>query len=377
MFASASESGRDWRNAIDRALDKLLGEFPNAAPRTRLGFIYVTDCMAPNFKNAVERAREVTGILDWVGAVGLGICGTGAEYFEEFAAALMIINTPPGGYQLFERAIDVRLPEVSSGSLDTLTGLGGVPFVVLHMDSRNKNLLEDMETISEMTEGYLVGGLTASAQPDHQLAGGFTAGGVSGVVLSPEVPVLTALSQGCEPIGDVHHVDKAAENIIAEIDGRPALEILKADVGEVLARDLPRAAGYIHAALPVAGSDTGDYVVRNLVGFDEEHGLVAIAAPVETGDPIIFVSRNASTARNDLTVMLEKLKSRTADNSQINGAHYISCFARGPNMFDGQNAELGLVHEILGDIPLVGMYANGEISNDRLYSYTGVLTLFV
>ena len=46
-------------------------------------------------------------------------------------------------------------------------------------------------------------------------------------------------------------------------------------------------------------------------------------------------------------------------------------------MFGAENAELGLVRETLGDIPLVGMYANGEISNDRLYSYTGVLTLFV
>jgi small ligand-binding sensory domain FIST len=31
---------------------------------------------------------------------------------------------------------------------------------------------------------------------------------------------------------------------------------------------------------------------------------------------------------------------------------------------------------MLGDFPLVGFYANGEISRDRLYRYTGVLTLF-
>ena len=174
-------------------------------------------------------------------------------------------------------------------------------------------------------------------------------------------------------------MDKAAENIIAEIDGQPALKILKADIGEVLALDLRRAAGYIHAALPVAGSDTGDYVVRNLIGFDEERGLIAIAAPVETGDPILFVSRDANAARADFTAMLEKLKSRAGPGTDhpIKGAHYISCIARGPNMFGGKNAELGLVRDALGDIPLVGMYANGEISNDRLYSYTGVLTLFV
>ena len=31
----------------------------------------------------------------------------------------------------------------------------------------------------------------------------------------------------------------------------------------------------------------------------------------------------------------------------------------------------------LGDFPLVGFFANGEISNNRLYGYTGVLTLFL
>jgi small ligand-binding sensory domain FIST len=31
----------------------------------------------------------------------------------------------------------------------------------------------------------------------------------------------------------------------------------------------------------------------------------------------------------------------------------------------------------LGEFPLAGMFCNGEISNDRLYGYTGVLALFV
>jgi small ligand-binding sensory domain FIST len=373
MFASASASGADWRTAIDAALEQLPDTSPPGAAGTNLGFIYVTEALAPNFTEVVGRARAATGFEDWVGAVGLGVCGTGAEYFEEFAAALMIIETPPGGYSLFERAGDVRAFDATTDA----SQLDGVPFVVLHVDSSNQNLFEDMKTISDATRGYLVGGLTANAGPDHQVAGGFTGGGTSGVVLAPEVPVITALSQGCTPIGGVHRVDKAAENIIAEIDGRPALEILKADIGDVLARDLRRAAGYIHAALPVAGSDTGDYVVRNLIGFDEERGLIAIAAPVETGDPILFVSRDANAARADLASMLEKLKSRSGGISSIRGAHYISCIARGPNMFGGKNAELGLVRDVLGDIPLVGLYANGEISNDRLYSYTGVLTLFV
>jgi small ligand-binding sensory domain FIST len=36
-----------------------------------------------------------------------------------------------------------------------------------------------------------------------------------------------------------------------------------------------------------------------------------------------------------------------------------------------------MIHETLGEFPLVGFFANGEIFNQRLYGYTGVLTLFL
>ena len=173
MFASASASGADWRAAIDAALAELPGELPPPKPAgANLGFIYVTETLAPNFADVVARARAETGVADWVGAVGLGVCGTGAEYFDEHAVALMIIETPPGGYQLFERAGDARAPNPAA------TDLGGIPFVVLHVDSTNQTLFEDMETVSEVTNGYLVGGLTANAGAGHQVAGGFTGGGI-------------------------------------------------------------------------------------------------------------------------------------------------------------------------------------------------------
>ena len=58
------------------------------------------------------------------------------------------------------------------------------------------------------------------------------------------------------------------------------------------------------------------------------------------------------------------------------GALYYSCVARGEHMFGHRGAELELVRRALGDVPLVGFFCNGEISRDRLYGYTGVLTLF-
>lgn len=54
-----------------------------------------------------------------------------------------------------------------------------------------------------------------------------------------------------------------------------------------------------------------------------------------------------------------------------------AALARGPNLFGVDSHELRLVREALGEVPLVGFLANGEISHHRLYAYTGVLTPFL
>ncbi|NQV55479.1 MAG: FIST C-terminal domain-containing protein [Rhodospirillales bacterium] len=369
MFASSSAAGETWEAAVEACLSGL----PQISMDANLGIVYVTEHLAPHFSEITERIKSKTGVDDWVGAAGLGVCASGVEYFDQPAIAVMVLDLPPGGYRLFSNADDAAAP--GDGPSPQSQALTAPPFVVVHGDSNNQKLFEDLETISDATGGYLVGGLTASETRNHQIAGSVTGGGVSGVVFAPEVAVLTSLSQGCTPIGAMHRIDEANENILIKLDGESALEVFRRDIGEVLARDVGRAAGFIHAALPVKGSDTGDYLVRNVVGIDEEQGILAIAETVAHGDSLMFVSRDPNAARTDLTTMLERLKKRAG--AEIKGAHYISCIARGPNMFGELGAELELVQATIGDIPLVGMYANGEISNNRIYSYTGVLTLFV
>ena len=59
------------------------------------------------------------------------------------------------------------------------------------------------------------------------------------------------------------------------------------------------------------------------------------------------------------------------------GGVYYSCLGRGENLFGGDSRELRAIRNELGNFPLVGFFANGEISHNRLYGYTGVLTLFL
>jgi small ligand-binding sensory domain FIST len=143
----------------------------------------------------------------------------------------------------------------------------------------------------------------------------------------------------------------------------------------VLARQLQKVSGYIHAALPVTGADTGDYLVRNLIGIDPERGWLAIGEQVTAGDRILFVRRDRAAAEEDLVRMIRRVKRGTA--AAPKAALYFSCVARGPSLFGPDSAELNILQRELGDLPLVGMFCNGEISHNRLYGYTGVLTLFL
>src|SRR6185503_7097294 len=185
--------------------------------------------------------------------------------------------------------------------------------------------------------------------------------GLSGAVLGSEVAVATRLTQGCTPYPGRFRITACEDNIIARLDGRPALEVLLETVGHERAELL--------VGLPVPGSDTGDYTARNLVGIDRENGLIGIGDQIEAGMEILFCKRDAAAARRDLENILSSLKQAAP---QPRGALYYSCVARGEHMFGSRGAELGLVKRALGELPLVGFFCNGEISRDRLYGYTGV-----
>ena len=74
---------------------------------------------------------------------------------------------------------------------------------------------------------------------------------LSGVLLDAAVPIITGLSQGCTPIGPVREVTECRGPWIKTLDRRPALAVLKEDVGEKqnLAEKNPEKAKELHAKL--------------------------------------------------------------------------------------------------------------------------------
>jgi small ligand-binding sensory domain FIST len=362
-FAFAEAADADAATLAARCAEKL------GARGHTLGFVYVTPQVAASLGSVVDVLRKATGIEDWVGTVGLGVCATGTEHFEKPALSVMTADLPDGAHRM------IPLINRPDGAKDGVGPAFAAGLGIVHGDPRNQQTPDIVRALAAERGAFLVGGLSASDGLQPQVAGGITDGGVSGVLIAQDVPVAVGLSQGCSPVGTLHEVTEAEESIVISLDGRPALEVLLEDVGVAEGADPRPWLQNIHAAKLIPGTDTADYLVRNLVGIEPKAGLVVIGEPAEAGETLLFVRRDAEAAAKDLQRMLEDLKLRAGGKPK--GGLYFSCIARGPNLFQPPGHELTAIREAFGEFPLAGFFGNGEISHDRLYGYTGVLLLFL
>ncbi len=366
-FAAAISAGTNWQTAAAGIAEQLSGKTDGH----QMGFIYATDVLTEMLDPVLDMLKQETGVVDWTGTTGYGVCGGGESHFDSPALSVMTCDFSASDYQLFSPSGERAALEAGGWEQSFAP-----PLVVAHGDPGSENLLQAMTCTATTTNGFMIGGLTASRGRSRQIAGRMISGGLSGIMLSPEIEAVSGLSQGCTPIGPLHTITESVEHILMTLDDRPALEVMKEDMGELLSRDLQQIGGLIHVALPISGSDTGDYVVRTLVALDPERSLVAIGDQVEDGDRMMFVRRDPEGAEEDMQRMLADIAGRL-EGRQPRGALYYSCIARGPGLFADPHFEAKAIREQFGDIPFTGFFGNGEISNNRLYSYTGVLTLLM
>jgi len=391
-FVQAHAADADWQAALRRAaaqIDRQLRERP-AGDAPTLGFLYFTDAYVAHAPALLAAAQAHWPRVAWVGASGVGIAATGIEYFGEPALCLMLAALPRESFRVFSGA-------------QPLSGAGGFePHAALvHADPATPDLEELVVEMSRRTRsGYLFGGLaSAHAGSALHIANGLYEGGLSGVAFAPQLNLVSRVTQGCQPVGPPRRITAAEGNVVLALDEAPALDVLVADTGVNLARPQQTLSRLRETmvglnegdedTLSLAGSFGVDTRVRHLVGLDPGRHAIAIGDNVRAGMQLAFCSRNPEAARRDLvricSEIREELEPETealaagapaAEAPRIAGALYISCAGRGGPHFGAPSAELQIVRRALGDVPLVGFFAGGEIARHHLYGYTGVLTVF-
>ena len=297
QFAAAFSAELAWQQAIDDCLQQL----EHKTQGSTLGFVYVGDHFVPHLQAILEELKSRTQLLSWVGTVGVGICSPGKETYEQPAISIMLTDIPAADFRLFN-PLDENLDGFNEQHKDWYAQ-NAATLAILHGDPYNTELPILISDLAEtLPNGYLVGGLTSSRGDNLQITEcGLTKDSISGVLFSENVPVATALTQGCSPIAGKHKITECQRNVIISLDGQPALEVMKEDIGEILARDLDNIGNYIFAGFPIAGSDTGDYLVRNLMGVDEKSNLIAVGEILEDDMEIMFCRRDGNSAREDMT----------------------------------------------------------------------------
>ena len=415
LFPHGHATHPQWQMACGLVLAQLRAQLalPDYARAPSLGLLYITDHYASAARDILDYlSAELPEVTDWAGTVGVGVCATNAEYIDEPALTVMLCALPVDQYRVF------------SGVMPLGAGVAFRPYSALvHADAQTPDVPDLVTELAQRTgSGYLFGGLSSSRSQVLQFAvgsqghvrgqgavGGVITGGLSGVAFGPDVALVSRVTQGCQPVAPEHEVTEVDGNVVLALDGQPALDVMLADLR--ISLEAPREALAVVrqtlVGLSSAGEQgvrrTGDFgpdvLVRHIVGVDPGRRGVAIAERPQLGQRLAFCQRNVHAARADLMRVCAEIREELEPEEvtdtiaaalaaphemssphparRIAGAIYVSCAGRGGPHFGAPGAELQIVRHALGDVPLVGFFAGGEIARHHLYGYTGVLTVFV
>lgn len=203
-----------------------------------------------------------------------------------------------------------------------------------------------------------------------------------GVLLSGQFHHTIGVAQACQPISPIYTVTKSHQNLILELDGRPAFAVFAEVVHQPLIEDLRRAAAFVFVGLPVDPERQhiarGEYVVRNIAGFDPRRGIVAVADEILQGQKVVFTLRDGDVSREDLKITLETQSQLWGEQRPSFGL-YFNCLGRGRGLYGLPDLDTAYIKQYLGDIPLIGFFSGCEIApiqqQHSLQQYSGVLVL--
>ena len=389
-FITGHATHPDWRMALALAAAQLDAQRAAQPATWTLGLVYFTDAYSPHAQALLDELQLRWPGMSWAGSVGVGVCASGVEYVDEPALVLMQCDLLPQQFEVFSGAHPLS-------RIAAYTAL-------VHADPGTPDMADLIGEMSKRTvSGYLFGGLAASRSGTVTVADGLWRGGLSGVAFTQDVALVSRVTQGCQPVGPLRTITACHNNVVEALDGQPALPLLLQDLQIDNLADhraaVPRLraalAGLVDAtdtALDRAGQFGTDVRVRHLIGLDPGRQAVALADRLEPGMRLAFCGRDVQAARRDLVRICAEIRETLESPASLpvlptgpaaadppplmRGAVYVSCAGRGGPHFGGPSAELKIIQHALGDVPLVGFFAGGEIARHHLYGYTGVLTVF-
>ncbi|MFN3202542.1 MAG: FIST N-terminal domain-containing protein [Bradymonadia bacterium] len=349
---------------------------------------------------SADYEEAISGIVDaldraWPGVIVMGctaggVVGDGREFEGPRGLALTAAQLP--GVEITTFVIESeQLPEADAGpeAWSQLIGVSAdaLPHFVVTPDPFTfdaERLIRGID--ATWPQSTLVGGLASGGRRPggHLLFAGdrVVEGGAVGVAFTGDIAVETVVAQGCRPIGHPMFITRGSGNIISELDGQPATEVL-AELFEGLSpedKGLFRNALFLGLVMDPEQQmySHGDFLIRNIMGVDPTSGILAVGARINSSQVIQFHLRDARTSEDDLRALLKASRDR-GDRAPA-GALIFSCLGRGEGLYGQPDLESRVIQGTMGPVPTGGFFCNGEIGpvhgRTFLHGYTSALALF-
>jgi len=369
-----AEAGR-LEDAFEEAAEVVCAELDGA--RADLLFAFASGEYTGHFGRLHACARQTFPGATLVGCSAGGVIGGALEIERRPALALAAASLPGVRITPFHVAGDdpaERLAAVARGHSNLI--LLPDPF-----SCPVEEMLRGMD--AAFPGAVVVGGLASGAgYPGGNalfLADGIYEEGTVGLALDGNIEVETVVAQGCRPIGTPMFATRADGNLVHELDGSPAVEVLESLYAELPARDqsLFRSSLFLGLVMDERREvyRQGDFLVRNLVGIEARSGALAVGAQVAPNTVVQFQLRDAATSASDLEALLT-----ARDGDGAAGALLFSCMGRGELLYGRPHHDAELFRRHVGPVPLAGFFCNGEIGpvggRTHLHGYTSAFALF-
>ena len=349
-----------------------------------LAYCFLSPSHLEHAKEAASAVREALAPQHLLACVAEGVVAGNRELEEGPGAAVWAAALPGAEIECFHVAAIETETEIAVTGFPRLERPSLVTFLADPFTFPVGPFLAKLN--EERPALPLVGGIAAGGgEPEAQaliVDDAVYLHGAIGAVVSG-APVVTAVSQGCAPIGRDSVVTRADGNVVHELAGMPALERLREEIELLPPAQRMQAAQGILVGLVIDENKPeyarGDYLMRAVLGADEDSGAVAIGDQVRVGQTVRFHVRDASSADEDLKETLDRTLGPGPASPA--GALLFTCNGRGTQMFPAPDHDASMVTQALGGRPLAGFFCGGEIGpvggRAFLRGFTATLAVFL
>lgn len=371
--------------AIDEVCQQVIEDLAGTAPN--LAFVFVTHPHRAEFESLAEIIQSKLGCQVLLGCAAESVAGNELEIEVEPAISLWAGHLQGATFEpfhiQFRRTADGivcdGLPDVEEGSESSTRA------IFLLGDPYTSQIELVFDHFAEVLPGVpILGGMASGARRPGEnrlfFNGECLDEGSVGVIVRGGPKIKSIVSQGCRQIGHPFIVTKADANQILELGGKPAIVRLSETWREINGEDQRLVRQGLHVGIVMneykEKFQNGDFLIANMLGVDQESGMLVIGNTVRVGQTIQFHVRDAKSADEELHQMLKR---ETSQNKPA-AALLFSCNGRGTRLFEEQHHDATAIQTDCGPLPLAGFFAQGELgpvgNKNYIHGFTASVVLF-